>query len=143
MWGEKQEQTPRSSRALPLTLGVLLLASFAARFAASKIYGRGAIEGDGAGEVRIAENLRKGIGYISIMGLGPGLDLNTPPLFPFLISGASFLTRSYEQAGRLVSFVFGAFLPLPVFGVASLLFGRRTAGGRRSLRRPWRFSTPC
>src|SRR5260370_10515706 len=127
MWGEKQAQTLRSSRGLSLTLGVLLLASFAARLVESRIYGREAIEGDGAGEVRIAENLRKGIGYISIMGLGPGLDLNTPPLFPFLISGASFVTRNYEQAGRLVSFVFGVLLPLPVFGVASLLFGRRTA----------------
>jgi hypothetical protein len=50
-----------------------------------------------------------------------------PPLFPLLISAASFLTNNYEWAGRLVSIVLGALFPLPVLGIAFRLFGWRAA----------------
>jgi 4-amino-4-deoxy-L-arabinose transferase-like glycosyltransferase len=108
-----------------ITLGLLLVASLAIRVGACALWGRGAIEAEGAGLARIAENLRKGAGYVGIMS--SGLELNTPPLFPFLISGVSFVTGDYVRAVRLVSLVMGALLPLPVFGIALRLFGRRTA----------------
>src|SRR5208337_4530532 len=88
-------------------------------------WGTGAIEPDGAEYASIAEHLRKGLGYVGIVT--PGSELNFPPLFPLLIAAASFVTKSYWAAGRLVAFVFGALLPLPVFGIASCLFNRRTA----------------
>jgi 4-amino-4-deoxy-L-arabinose transferase-like glycosyltransferase len=107
------------------TLGLLAVASFAVRVAALKYWGTGTISADGVEYASIAENLRKGIGYVSIMT--PGRELNLPPLFPLLIAVASFVTSSYSNAGRLVSFVFGTLLPLPVFGIALRLFNRRTA----------------
>ena len=112
-------------RHLLLELGLILVASLAVRAAALLIWGTGAIEEDGATYARIAENLRKGVGYIGIAT--PGREFNVPPLIPLLISGASFVTGSYSRAGRLVSLVLGALLPLPVFGIASRLFSRRTA----------------
>jgi 4-amino-4-deoxy-L-arabinose transferase-like glycosyltransferase len=117
-----QEEGARASRPLLLTLGLLLLASLVVRIVALKIWGIGAVD---AGYVRLAENLVKGRGYVGIMG--PGLDLNTPPFLPLLISGASFLTGGCEQGLRFASVLFGAFLPLPVFGIALQIFGRRTA----------------
>jgi 4-amino-4-deoxy-L-arabinose transferase-like glycosyltransferase len=88
-------------------------------------WGTGAIESDGAEYGRIAENLRKGIGYVGIVT--PGRELNFSPLFPLLISAASFVTSGYAEAARLVSLILGALLPLPVFGIALRLFNRRTA----------------
>jgi 4-amino-4-deoxy-L-arabinose transferase-like glycosyltransferase len=108
-----------------LILGLIVVASFAVRIAALRFWGTGAIEDDGAEYARIAQNLRNGVGYVGIAT--PGLELNFPPLVPFLISGASIVTGRYEQAGRLVSLVLGALLPLPVFGIALRLFNRRTA----------------
>jgi len=108
-----------------LTLGLLVVVSFAVRLAALKFWGTGTISADSVEYVSIAENLRKGIGYVGIAT--PGRDLNLPPLFPLLIAAASFVVKSYSDAGRLVSFVFGTLLPLPVFGIASRLFNRRTA----------------
>jgi 4-amino-4-deoxy-L-arabinose transferase-like glycosyltransferase len=104
-----------------LVVGVSLVV----RLVALIHWGTGAIEPDGAQYASIAEHLRKGLGY---GGLGtPGRELNFPPLFPLLIFVASFVTKSYWAAGRLVAFVFGALLPLPVFGIALRLFNRRTA----------------
>ena len=88
-----------------------------------KLWGTGAIESEGAEYARIAENLRKGVGYVGIVTPGP--ELMFPPLFPLLISGVSFFTGSYVRAGRLVSLILGTLLPLPAFGIASRLFNRR------------------
>jgi 4-amino-4-deoxy-L-arabinose transferase-like glycosyltransferase len=85
----------------------------------------GAIGGEGAEYARIAQNLRDGFGYVGIAT--PGAELMFPPLFPALIGIASYLTGEYEWAGRLVGLIFGAALPLPVYGIARKLFGR-TAG---------------
>jgi 4-amino-4-deoxy-L-arabinose transferase-like glycosyltransferase len=108
-----------------LTLSLIVAASFAVRVVALKTWGTGAINSDGAEYVTIAENLRKGVGYVGIVT--PGLELNTPPLLPLLISGASFVTGSYVQAGRLVSLLLGVLLPLPVFCIALRMFNRRIA----------------
>jgi 4-amino-4-deoxy-L-arabinose transferase-like glycosyltransferase len=106
-----------------LVLGLVVVASFALRVGALKFWGTGAIESEGAEYARIAENLRKGVGYVGIATPGP--ELLFPPLLPLLISGASLATGSYVRAGRLVSLVLGTLLPLPVFGIASRLFSRR------------------
>lgn len=105
-------------------IGVILFASLAMRVAALGHWGTGAMDSEGVGYARIAQNLRAGIGYVGMTS--PGLQLVFPPAFPLLIAAASFLTHDYEWAGRLVSLIFGALLPLPVFGIASRLYSRHT-----------------
>jgi 4-amino-4-deoxy-L-arabinose transferase-like glycosyltransferase len=103
-------------------LALIVAASLAVRVAASVYWRPGAIESEGAEYARIAENLRHGVGYVGLATPGP--EVNFPPLFPLLIAGTSFATHNYEWAGRLVSLLLGALLPLPVFGIASCLFNR-------------------
>jgi 4-amino-4-deoxy-L-arabinose transferase-like glycosyltransferase len=123
----ERSQPGKSARVLRVFLmpALIVLASVVVRLATLKNWGMGAIDLDPAGYTRIAENLRNGIGYVGIMS--SGLELNTPPLLPVLISAASFVTGNYVWAGRLIALIMGAFLPLPVFGIASRLFNRRTA----------------
>jgi 4-amino-4-deoxy-L-arabinose transferase-like glycosyltransferase len=104
-------------------LSLIVIASFAVRVAALAYLRTGAIENEGAEYARIAQNLRNGVGYVGIAVPGP--EVNFPPLFPALIAGTSFVTHSYEWAGRLVALVMGALLPLPMFGIALRLFNRR------------------
>ena len=107
-------------------LSVILLASVGVRAFAWHHWHTGAIESEGAEYARIAQNLREGRGYVGIST--PGTQLVFAPLFPSLIAAASLVTHNdYELAGRLVSFVLGALLPLPVFGVAIRIFRWRTA----------------
>ena len=119
----KQHRARAESLGRFLVPSLIVAASFAVRAVALIHWGSGPIESEGAEYARIAENLRHGLGYVGIVTPGP--ELMFPPLFPLLISGASFLTSNYTLAGRLVSLVFGAFLPLPAFGIASRLFNRR------------------
>jgi 4-amino-4-deoxy-L-arabinose transferase-like glycosyltransferase len=93
------------------------------RIAAMCYWGTGTIESEGAEYAKIAENLHNGVGYMGLVFPGP--QMHFPPLFPWLIAGASFFTGNHETAGRLVSLIFGALLPLPVFGIAARLFKRR------------------
>jgi len=109
-----------------LFLTVILVASIGVRAGAWHHWPTGAIESEGAEYARIAENLRNGQGYVGIST--PGTQLVFPPLFPSLIATASLIAHNdYELAGRLVSFLLGALLPLPVFGIANRLFDRRVA----------------
>jgi 4-amino-4-deoxy-L-arabinose transferase-like glycosyltransferase len=109
-----------------LFLSVILVASIGVRAGAWHHWPTGAIESEGAEYARIAENLRNGQGYVGIST--PGTQLVFPPLFPSLIAAASLLAHNdYELAGRLVSFLLGALLPLAVFGIANRLFERRVA----------------
>src|SRR5215469_15086750 len=126
---------PPDSKTLPdvntrrvtlLFLAVLLLASLGIRAYAWHHWRTGAIESEGAEYARIAENLRNGRGYVGIST--PGTQLVFPPLLPALIAATSLVTHNdYELAGRLVSFLLGVLLPLPVFGLAIRLFHWRTA----------------
>jgi 4-amino-4-deoxy-L-arabinose transferase-like glycosyltransferase len=116
---------PSSWRRRFVFLSLMIVASVGVRAIAWGWWQTGAIESEGAEYARVAENLRNAQGYVGIST--PGTELMFPPLFPVLIAGASYVTHNYELAGRLVSFFFGALLPLPVFGVASELFERRTA----------------
>ena len=102
---------------------ILVAAGLMIRIAAMYYWGTGTIESEGAEYAKIAENLRNGVGYVGLVF--PGQQVHFPPLFPWLIAGASFFTRDYELAARLVALIFGALLPLPVFGIASRLFNRR------------------
>ena len=102
---------------------ILVAAALMIRIAAMYYWGTGTIESEGAEYAKIAENLRNGVGYVGLVFPGP--QVHFPPLFPWLIAGASFFTRDYELAARLVALIFGALLPLPVFGIASRLFNRR------------------
>ena len=104
-------------------LSLIVAAGFAVRVGALAYWQTGAIENEGAEYTRLAENLRNGAGFVGIAM--PGTQLLFNPLFPLLIAAASFVTRNYEWAARLVSLVLGALLPLPVFGIASRLFNRR------------------
>lgn len=79
------------------------------------------INDDGAQYARAAENMRDGVGYIGM--LGKPLTIQ-PPLYSLLIRLGSFLTGDAESAGRLISIIAGAALPLPTFVVTRLLFGR-------------------
>lgn len=109
----------------PLFLvGLIVFASFAVRIAALIFWGTGAIDSEGTEYARIAQNLRNGTGYVGMTS--PGRELVFPPLYPLLIDVASFFTREFDWAGRLVSLVLGSLLPLPVFGIASRLYNRRT-----------------
>jgi 4-amino-4-deoxy-L-arabinose transferase-like glycosyltransferase len=109
----------------PLFLvAVIVFASFAVRIAALIFWGTGAIDSEGTEYARIAQNLRNGVGYVGMTS--PGRELVFPPVYPLLIDLASFFTRQYDWAGRVVSLVLGALLPLPVFGIASRLYNRRT-----------------
>lgn len=102
---------------------MLLVASFAVRLAAWAYWGTGTIESEGAEYCKLAQNLRNGVGYVGLAS--PGAQVLFNPLFPLLIAGASFFTHNYELAGRLVSLVLGALLPLPMCGIASRVFNRR------------------
>jgi 4-amino-4-deoxy-L-arabinose transferase-like glycosyltransferase len=104
-------------------VGAIVLASVAVRLAAIFHWGTGAIETEGVGYARIAQNLRNGTGYVGMTS--PGLQLVFPPFYPLLIAFASFFTHDYEWAGRLVSLIFEVLLPLPIFAIASRLYGRR------------------
>jgi len=105
-------------------IGAILLASLAARVAALIFWGTGAIDSEGTEYARIAQNLWNGTGYVGLTS--PGRELVFPPLLPLLIGVASFFTHDFEWAGRLVSLVLGSLLPLPVLGIASRLYNRRT-----------------
>ena len=107
-------------------LGLVVVGALAIRVVAALTFWRpGAIGGEGAEYARIAENLRNGLGYVGIATPGP--ELMFPPLFPLLIALSSMVTGDYEWAGRLIAIIFGAALPLPVYGIASRLFDRKAA----------------
>src|SRR5215471_3266180 len=107
-------------------LSLLLLVTIGVRASAWRHWRTGAIESEGAEYARIAENLRNGRGYVGIST--PGTQLVFPPLLPSMIATASLITlNDYELAGRLVSFLLGALLPWPVFGIANRLFHWRVA----------------
>jgi hypothetical protein len=115
---------PRRERAPTFLLGALLAIGLLAR-GLWAVWHTGSIGEEGTEYARIAQNLRDGIGYVGMATPGP--ELLQPPLYPLLISGLSFVTGDYQWAARWISIIAGAALPLPVFGIASRLFDRRTA----------------
>ena len=134
-YSTRSEPTARSSAASPkeeylVTNSTMLLTLMVAlglviRIAAWMYFGTGTIESEGAEYAKIAENFRNGVGFVGLVVPGP--QIHFPPLYSLLIAGASFFTGDYESAGRLVSLILGALLPLPVFGIALRLFNKTVA----------------
>jgi dolichyl-phosphate-mannose-protein mannosyltransferase len=119
------EQRVKAHKSQILLITAMLVGSTAIRVAAWMWWHTGAIEIEGAEYASIAAHLLHGRGYV---GIGtPGVELMFPPLFPVLIATASLVTHNLEFAARLVAFIFGALLPLPVFALANHLFNRRIA----------------
>jgi 4-amino-4-deoxy-L-arabinose transferase-like glycosyltransferase len=116
-----------ASRAVvfPVAWVIVLMAaaSLAVRLAAWRYFGTGTIESEGAEYARIAQNLRDGLGYVGLVADGPQVIFH--PFYPYLIAAVSFFVRDYELAGRVASIAICCLLPLPVAGIASLLFNRR------------------
>jgi 4-amino-4-deoxy-L-arabinose transferase-like glycosyltransferase len=83
------------------------------------------IDSEGAEYTRIAQNLIAGHGYVGIFN--NGIQLNFPPLFPFLIAALSFVLPSTELAARLVNVVLGSALVIPMFKVAERIYNRKVA----------------
>lgn len=81
------------------------------------------IENEGTQYARLAQNLLAHQGYVGMRG--PVTMLS--PLYSILIGAASFLTRSPELAGRVISLLAGAMLPVAIFLIAEKIYGRRTA----------------
>ena len=83
------------------------------------------IENDGAANyASMARSLRDGLGLHELNG-GP-VPL-FPPFYSFTILALSWLTGTYELAGRVISIVAGVALPAVVYWVARRVFGRATA----------------
>jgi 4-amino-4-deoxy-L-arabinose transferase-like glycosyltransferase len=108
-----------------MLLALMVALSLVIRIVAWMYFGTGTIESEGAEYAKIAENLRNGVGFVGLVVPGP--QIHFPPLYSLLIAGASRLTGDYETAGRLVSLILGALLPLPVFGITLRLFNRPVA----------------
>jgi 4-amino-4-deoxy-L-arabinose transferase-like glycosyltransferase len=105
------------------TLRGIVAAGFALRLAWLLLYPQ-VIENEGAVYAGLAENLFAGRGYVWVFG---GRYANFPPLYPVLIGAASYITGATDTACRIVSLLTGTLLPVPVFLVTEILFGRRAA----------------
>lgn len=108
-------------RALRYQLGALLALAALVRIAAL-LWLDPVVSNEGSEYLRLAQNLRAGVGYQGLFG-----DLNAefPPLFPWLIALVSPLTGGAESAARIVTLALGTATILPVYGVAAQLGGRR------------------
>ena len=80
---------------------------------------------EGTTYATIARNLAAGRGYVGILGVR---DFFVPPLYPLLMAGLMRLGLDALWAGRLLSLILGALLPLPVYWLTRELSDRRSAG---------------
>ena len=78
------------------------------------------IESEGVYYARIAENLLAGRGYVGAREAGK--QLLYPPLFPWLIAGASAIVGNSELAGRIVSAVCGSLWVIPLMFITRSAF---------------------
>lgn len=79
-------------------------------------------EGDECEYLRLAQNL---VEHGTYVGLFEGPEVMYPPLFPALIAAFSFVTGSYETAGKLVTLLAGLGLIVAIFALARRLYGLR------------------
>ncbi len=82
------------------------------------------LENEAAGYARQADNLLNGRRF---EGIVPGIDVVETWLYPVLIAGTALVTRNSETATRLVSFVAGTCLILPIYFLVLRFYGRRAA----------------
>lgn len=104
-------------------LPAILLLAFAVRVA-WLLTQTAVMENEGAAYARLAENLFWGDRYVGIIA---GSELLFAPFYPVLIAAVSCVTGEFELAGRFVSLAMGTLLVVPVFLLASRLYGRRVA----------------
>lgn len=78
------------------------------------------IESEGVYYARIAENLLAGRGYVGAREVGK--QLLYPPLFPWLIAGATAVVGNSELAGRIVSAVCGSLWVIPMMFITRTAF---------------------
>src|SRR5579863_10063436 len=77
------------------------------------------IENEGAQYLRLAQNLFAHRGYMAMRG--PVTMVS--PLYSILIGVTSLLTPGPEFAGRLISLLAGAILPVLIFFIALKIYG--------------------
>jgi 4-amino-4-deoxy-L-arabinose transferase-like glycosyltransferase len=103
-------------------ISFLFVSSLAIRLAWLLSYPR-VIENEGAQYLRLAQNLFAHRGYMAMRG--PVTMVS--PLYSILIGIITFLIPSPELAGRLISLLAGAVLPLLILLIALKIHGRRPA----------------
>ena len=103
-----------------LTIGLLVLLAFSLRAAKPFLVDR--IAKDGVLYVYMADDIASG-------NLKTAFERNNriPPLYLFLMAGLSRIGLETETAGVLISILAGAFLVIPVFLMAEMIFGARIA----------------
>lgn len=117
-----QTRTDRAdTSALPVLIGIAFVA-LAVRVAWLFTQGPGEITWDGAEYARMAANFVSGAGYIGIRGMTMFVF---PPFYPMTIAALLPLVRDGATAGIIVSFVSGTAIVFPMYGIASLCYGRR------------------
>jgi 4-amino-4-deoxy-L-arabinose transferase-like glycosyltransferase len=118
--GEADEPWLRSST-LPWVLAAVALIALVIRVVWIWLYGH-VIENEGTVYARLAENLRDGEGYVSMLG-----DRHTlmPPLFPLLTLLVAPLVGSIELAARVISCATGVASVWPVYAIGKTIAGRR------------------
>jgi 4-amino-4-deoxy-L-arabinose transferase-like glycosyltransferase len=110
--------------AAAVLIGLLLRIAWAERHGLS-------IEQEGAEYARIGQNLLAGKGFVGMFN--NGVQLNFPPLYPFLIAAVSMITGNAEIAARSINVVLGALLVVPVFRICESVHGRSVAVAAASL----------
>jgi 4-amino-4-deoxy-L-arabinose transferase-like glycosyltransferase len=100
----------------------LVVGAFVLRVAWMLWHGPGEITWDGAEYARLAQNLLGGLGYVGMRGH----ELYVfPPLYSLAIAVLLPFTHDAELAGTLVSLIAGALLVVPVWMLATDLYGPR------------------
>ena len=104
------------------TLFVIAFAALAIRVGWLLWHGLGEIPWDGAEYATLAQNLASGHGYL---GLRRATLFVFPPFYSLTIAALLPLTGDAVRAGVAVSLLSGAALVFPLYGIASIVYGRR------------------
>src|SRR5665213_2755958 len=104
------------------TLFVIAFAALAIRVGWLLWHGLGEIPWDGAEYATLAQNLASGHGYLGLRG---ATLFVFPPFYSLTITALLPLTGDAVRAGVAVSLLSGAALVFPLYGIASIVYGRR------------------
>jgi hypothetical protein len=88
------------------------------------LYAAPVVSQDGAEYLCAARNLVRGNGYV---GCYEGPELMYAPLYPVLIAAISPVVKNLETGAHVISLAFGVLLIVPIFLIASLMYGKRAA----------------
>ena len=86
-----------------------------------------------------------GVARLFVLGEFQNFDGTIPVLYPLLSAAATFVTPDMEWAGRMVSLISGIFLIAPVYLLARLMHGRKSAfvAGLIAALWPWLADYAC